>query len=153
VYLDAGGHEVARGAVAEDLALATAFASAGVPVEAHVDDGHGICFRMYPEGVRQLVEGWSKNLASGAGSVARWRSALAALWIAAALRSIAGPLVVYAAFAAQHAVLLRRVGGFRLVTALLWPVPLVTFVVLFACSAVLRLLRRDVRWRGRTVPA
>ncbi|MFM8957517.1 MAG: hypothetical protein ACKOJH_08885, partial [Actinomycetota bacterium] len=32
-------------------------------------------YRMYPLGMRQLVEGWTKNTAIGANSVPRWSAA------------------------------------------------------------------------------
>ena len=52
-------------AIADDLALASAADRAGVPVRALVGDDR-LGYRMYPEGMRSLVEGWSKNLATGA---------------------------------------------------------------------------------------
>lgn len=153
VYREVGGHRQAAGAVAEDLALASAFARAGVPVRAFLDDGTGVTARMYPEGLRQLAEGWTKNLASGAGHVPWWRSALVAAWVTGSLSALAlGPLA-YALVAVQHAVLLRRVGRFGLATSLLWPLPMLAFVTFFAVSAVNRLSGREVSWRGRAVRA
>jgi 4,4'-diaponeurosporenoate glycosyltransferase len=152
-YLAAGGHALAADQVAEDLALAAALDRAGVPVHAYLDDGAGVTARMYPEGVRQLVEGWTKNLAAGAGFVPWWRSLLVALWVTGSLRALVAGPVAYALVAAQHAVLLRRVGRFGVAAAALWPVPLTAFLVLFARSSLRRILRRQVPWRGRAVPA
>jgi 4,4'-diaponeurosporenoate glycosyltransferase len=153
VYEQAGGHEIAAGAVAEDLALAAGFANEGIPVHAYLDGGTGISARMYPEGFRQLAEGWTKNLSAGAGHIPWWRSALVALWITGSLTALTlGPLA-YALVALQHVVLLRRVGKFGLATALLWPLPMLAFVVFFTRSALSRLLRRQVSWRGRMVRA
>jgi 4,4'-diaponeurosporenoate glycosyltransferase len=55
--------------------------------------------------------------------------------------------------AAQHLVLLRLVGRFGVITALVWPLPLVVFVGLFVRSVWRRVLRREVTWRGRQVRA
>ncbi|HEX6659851.1 MAG TPA: hypothetical protein VF065_17290, partial [Ilumatobacter sp.] len=45
--------------------------------------------------------------------------------------------------------LLARIGAFRRLTALLHPVPLWAFVVLFARSTWHTSVRRAVRWNGR----
>jgi|KBSSwiStaDraftv2_1062776.scaffolds.fasta_scaffold60481_2 4,4'-diaponeurosporenoate glycosyltransferase len=157
LYLDHGGHGRARSAVAEDLALARAMALDGVPVEAWA--GGGITYRMYPDGLGQLVEGWSKNLQAGAAAAPPARVALTVLWIAAALRVAVLPFTIgaiglgaYALFAVQAAVLFRRVGRFGASAALLFPIPAVTFVALFARSLWSRLAGRPVSWRGRVVP-
>ena len=42
-------------------------------------------FRMYPEGVRQLVEGWTKNLASGVRLVDPVSAAIAVWWVSACI--------------------------------------------------------------------
>ena len=59
---------------------------------------------------------------------------------------------VYAAFVLQLAVLARRVGSFRWLTLLLYPVALVTFMALFFRSVWHSRIRRSVRWRGRSIP-
>ena len=62
-YEAAGGHAHAsvRGAVAEDIALARRFPA----VSLHTGRPD-VSFRMYPGGLRPLVQGWTKNIASGA---------------------------------------------------------------------------------------
>jgi len=46
---------------------------------------------------------------------------------------------------------LRRVGRFRVVTALAYPVPLVLFILVFLGSLLAVAARRPVRWRNRLV--
>jgi hypothetical protein len=170
-YFAIGGHAAVRGEVAEDLALARRAETHGVPVVA-LTGGRSLRFRMYPEGPAGLVEGWSKNLLAGAGSLAPARLAVAVAWITGALaastfvtggapslvagRATAGSLaalVAYLAYAAQAFVLMRRVGRFGAGTAVFFVVPLVAFVVFFARAALLVVARRPVSWRGRVVPA
>jgi hypothetical protein len=154
-----GGHAGVRGEVAEDLALARAATRAGLPVRSVLGGGL-LGYRMYPEGLGRLIEGWSKNLAVGAGSTPPLRLGATVLWVTAVLQ--AGVLVVVspgvlsgllaAAVALQVAVLLRRLGRFGPLTVLLFPLLLAVFVLLFARSILLTALRRAVPWRGRTVP-
>ncbi|HEY8547952.1 MAG TPA: glycosyltransferase [Acidimicrobiales bacterium] len=155
-YRAVGGHAAVRGEVIEDVALARRFRAAGRPVRALA--GRGVAsFRMYPGGLGALVEGWSKNLARGAGGVGVPVALAAAAWVAACAAVAAGvgtgslPPAAYLAVAAQWWWMLRRIGSFRWWAWALWPVPLAAFVALFLRSAALTVARRPVRWRGRRV--
>jgi 4,4'-diaponeurosporenoate glycosyltransferase len=158
VYERIGGHASVRGEVAEDLALARVADRAGVPVHALLA-GPLLRYRMYPEGLGSLVEGWSKNLAVGAGATPPLRLAATVAWVAAALQaaiSLAGTsgwpaLVAYVAFVAQFGVVARRVGRFGPVTTVAYPLVLIGFIALFLRSSVLVAARRSVPWRGRQV--
>jgi hypothetical protein len=148
-------HQSVRGSVLDDVALARRFAADGEPVRAFA--GRGVVeFRMYDRPAA-LVDGWTKNFASGAATVPLGRLALIVLWIAACLTSgvwvFGGSLaaiVAYVAFAAQCFVQLRQVGSFGIVAAALYPLLAVVFVTVFAVSLVLT-VRGEVRWKGRRV--
>lgn len=156
-YVSAGGHghPDVRGRVVEDVALARRFTDAGLPVS--VLGGRGtIAFRMYPQGLSQLVEGWTKNFAAGAASTRPATFVLISLWLSGCISaawSLPAPVAaaVYLAYAAQLAWMLRRIGRFGWWPAVLYPIPLAFFVVVFARSLVLTHLRGEVRWRGRTI--
>jgi hypothetical protein len=47
--------------------------------------------------------------------------------------------------------MLRRLGSFHPLDAVLFPIPLGAFVLLFVWSATARLAGRPVRWRGRAI--
>jgi 4,4'-diaponeurosporenoate glycosyltransferase len=151
VYHSFGGHAAARVAVDDDLALARAARSAGVPVVALLG-GALLRYRMYPGGIAQLVEGWTKNLASGAIAIPPARLIACIVWVTAALSAPFAGVVVYLAFAAQVHVVLRRAGRFGVVMPFLYPVALIVFVALFGLSTIATTARRRVRWRGRDVP-
>jgi 4,4'-diaponeurosporenoate glycosyltransferase len=147
-YEAAGGHAhpSVRGAVAEDIALARRFRT----VSLHTG-WPDVSFRMYPDGLRSLVQGWTKNIASGAASVRWWFAALVVGW----MWSLNGGWITspwfYAASAAQVLVLGRRAGRFGLLTALAYPVLVLFFLVVFLRSVALTALRRPARWKGRLV--
>ena len=65
-YRKSGGHEKVRGKVLENFRLAAHCREAGVPVKSASGKGI-ITFRMYPGGMREMMEGWTKGFASGAG--------------------------------------------------------------------------------------
>jgi 4,4'-diaponeurosporenoate glycosyltransferase len=165
-YRSVGGHESVAGEVIEDIALARTYGSAGLPVEA-LAGGTSISFRMYPGGVRQLIDGWTKNLAGGPRLVSVVPLVAAVCWILASiaaatdgaealLGATSGPerwsaLSIGALAAVQVAVLARRVGRFAWWSAPGFPVLLAGFVALFVRSALHRAVRRTVSWHDRTV--
>ena len=145
-----GGYEVVAGEVLDDVALARRFVGAGLPVT--LFGGRGtVRYRMYPGGLRQLVDGWSKNIAAGAGRT-RWYVLLFAVaWVSLLLQAPwYGPLV-YAACVVQLAWMWARIGRFGVVTALLFPLPLLAFLAIFLRSVYLTIIRRQVPWKGRRV--
>jgi 4,4'-diaponeurosporenoate glycosyltransferase len=173
-YEAAGGHAAVRGEILDDVALAAAYRRAGLSVTCAVG-GRAVRMRMYPRGVRQLAEGWTKNFASGAAAADPGPAFVSVLWLAAhhavavataraVVRAATGsgvpagspPLalcvVSWAGVAWQLRSVLRRIGSFRWWTWAVFPAPLLAFDALFARSAVLTVVRRSVRWRGREVP-
>lgn len=166
-YRAVGGHAAVRGEVLEDLHLGRAFARADRPVRC-LAGGSAVSFRMYPDGPRQLVEGWTKNLAGGAALVRPLSLVLSVWWVTAsvsaaiegiswAVQAASGrptgwlPLLLFALMAAQLTVLARRIGSFRWWAGPAFPLLLSGFLVLLVRSAVQRSLRRRVTWRGRVI--
>jgi 4,4'-diaponeurosporenoate glycosyltransferase len=155
-YWNARGHEAVKGRILENFHLAERFREDGVSLRCLV--GRGVCaFRMYPDGLRQLIEGWTKGFASGAAQTSRVLLLLIVVWMGGMVfcaslltRGWAG-LPMYLLYAAQLYLLLRRIGAFRWYTALFYPVPLVFYLVVFTLS-VLR-SRMQVTWKGRTIRA
>ncbi len=112
-----------------------------------------IRFRMYPNGLREAVQGWTRSIATGARSTPWW----AALGVLAWIWSLAGGWltapVVYPLSAVQLFVLGRRAGSIHPLTAALYPLAVLAFVVIFLRSVVAVVARRDVPWKGRRVDA
>lgn len=156
-YCALGGHGAIRGAMVDDLSAR--FREVGAPVR--LVGGRGaVDYRMYPAGFSQLVQGWSKNLASGAGItrplvlglVVAWVSGLiAAAWRVAAPGRSRGSLGTYLAYALQVEWMLRRIGHFGRGAGLAYPAPLAAFLGCFASSVGLTLGRGQVSWKGRPV--
>jgi 4,4'-diaponeurosporenoate glycosyltransferase len=148
-YVEVGGHAhpSVRSAILEDIALARRFGRSAL----HLGSAHGTTFRMYPAGLRQVVEGWTKGAGIGADATPWWVLFLAIAWV----WSLAGGWLTSPWFASasivQLAVLARLVGRFRWWAIVLFPVPLVAFVVIFLRSVVRRMRRRNVTWKGRSL--
>lgn len=164
-YRAVGGHDAVRADILEDIALGRVFARNGFDVSG-LGGRSAIEFRMYPAGLRQLVEGWSKNMASGSATISRVRMLATVAWVSAAVGSavevvqwMAGAgaattgdvWVGYVLFAVQFAVMLRQLGNFGWWPVVVYPVALLAFVTVFFNSLWLTVVRRQVRWRGRAV--
>ena len=150
-YVDSGGHAHpgVRSAVTEDLALARRVGRSRL----YLAGPGGVRYRMYPGGWRPLVEGWTKNLAGGAGRAPWWAVLMAAAWVT----SLAGGWLAspwwYVMSAVQFAVLGRRLGSFGWRTALWYPVLTAVLVAVFLRSVALTVARRPVAWKGRRLNA
>lgn len=162
-YEQAGGHGAVAAEVVEDLALARRYRAVGLGVAAFAG-GASVRFRMYPAGIAQLAEGWTKNFATGAGATPLPRLAAIVLWITAlgsaaitmldgliGSASLTTGVVLYAAFVLQLILMFGQVGRFGVTTAVLYPVPLLFFLAVFVHSLWRTHVRHSVTWRGRAI--
>ncbi len=167
VYRATGGHEAIRGEVVDDLALAGLYRKAAYPVRALAGDRR-FSFRMYPQGLRQLIEGWTKNMATGAGGAGGPVILLLVLWVTGMVNAVcalvyalaaageawtaAAALVLYLAWAGQIFLVSRKAGSFGPASALLFPLHLLFFTAVFFRSLFSTFVRGSVAWRGRRIP-
>ena len=164
-YFLCGGHREVRREIMEDVALGMLFSRKGLPMRCLAGRGT-VRFRMYPEGIGQMIEGWSKNFASGAKASHIGVVLLVFAWIygnfealacvlTASLQenalSLVGASLLYSAYVLQIHWMLRRIGNFGFHTAVLFPVSLLFFLFLFLYSLMLTFVVRRVRWRGRSI--
>lgn len=173
-YRACGGHAAVRDRVVEDMAFGDAARRRGLPVACLAGRGC-VDFRMYPEGLPAMVEGWSKGLATGSGETPPLARALTVAWIVGATTSVillgmgiaalagsargggadaafgATAVGIYLAYAAQAWWMMRRIGSFGPLTALAFPLPLLFFHGVFARSLWLAKLTGSATWRGRRV--
>lgn len=164
-YWAAGGHESVRSSLAEDVALGRSLQAAGISYRMYRGD-EAIAFRMYAGGLRSLVQGWTKNLASGAQRIPPGLFLLVFLWIAS-MSSAPLEIIRYGILGQDQLVALyglfyllwvafllvwaRRLGSFRLWAILCYPVPLILFIFVFLRSLAKKLLGRPVVWKGRSI--
>jgi 4,4'-diaponeurosporenoate glycosyltransferase len=161
-YRAVDGHRAVRGSIVEDAALAARYAEHELPVRCY-GGSDAISFRMYPDGLRPLLDGWTRTLAAGSSSARRLPVAAAVAWVASCAVVAGGAierslrdgatvsLAFYAAVALSIAVMQKRVGSFRWWSWALFPLPLACFIAVFARSVWCTHVRREVVWRARRV--
>lgn len=164
-YFEVGGHERARGDILESIGLGRAFLKAGCRVLCY--GGKGVLsFRMYGDGVRAMVEGFSKGFGIGAGAVFPVVLVMIVCWVfgsvsltrhlvqSAALDE-GGQLFVWAGLYGLYGLqlhwMLLRIGNFGRWPSALFPVPVLFFVLVFLLSVFKTAFQRKARWKGRTV--
>jgi len=158
-YRRVGGHEVVKGRTLENFFLAQQFRRVGIPTLSVT--GRGVsAFRMYPNGLRELIEGWTKGFAAGAGQTPHGVLWLVVAWMIGLMLAPIGALVTadwlrwgaaYLLCATQVGYVSRRIGTFGWWSALFYPVPLIFFFVVFARSAMR--CGKQVIWKGRAIRA
>jgi len=160
-YQRVGGHEAVKGRILENFWLAEQLRAAGVPLRCR--GGQGVfSFRMYPQGWCEVVDGWTKGFASGAGQTPLPLLLLIIAWMIGLMTAPLGlafagePLLWLAAYglcAAQVSWMLRCVGTFHWSAALFYPVPLIFYFVVFTRSVRRARNKQTVAWKGRQIRA
>lgn len=151
-YYRAGGHESVKAEILENVKLAGQVRAAGSRTTAMPGRGM-IAFRMYPEGLGALVNGWTKGFAAGAAATPVLTLVMISVWIGGLIAGIVAPFVtpwgwlIYGAFALQMVAMLRKVGSFSPLCGLLYPLVLVFYLGVFARS--LGPAGRKATWKGR----
>jgi 4,4'-diaponeurosporenoate glycosyltransferase len=164
-YESSGGHEIIKGELLEDMAYGNSLKREKVPIN-NYGGKNAISFRMYPNGIGGLINGWSKGFAMGASKTSLPVLILIVLWIIGALGStryllqnISGTEIIslmlwaliYLFFVAQIFWMLRRIGNFKFYTAFFYPIPLLFFILVFIYSFISIFLKRNVKWKGREI--
>jgi len=164
-YLDSGGYDKVKGEILDDVAFGAELQKKGI--EVHCLGGKStITFRMYPNGIRELINGWSKGFAMGAAKTSAPLLILIVLWIAGSIgttRSLIEAITatnsvqiavssgLYILYTAQIYWMFVRIGNFKSYTALFYPIPMAFFVVVFTYSFSRIFLVRSVKWKGREI--
>jgi 4,4'-diaponeurosporenoate glycosyltransferase len=164
-YVDSGGHEKVKGEILDDVALGAELQKQGMELNC-LGGKNTITFRMYPNGIKELINGWSKGFAMGAVKTSTPLLILIVLWIAGSIGTARGLIeavlatnnvqitisgILYILYAAQIYWMLLRIGNFKFYTALFYLIPMAFFVVVFAYSFVCSFIIKSVKWKGRDI--
>ena len=159
------GYTHVRSSIVEDVALGECLRKADIGFRVYAGLKM-ISFRMYREGFGSLIQGWTKNFAAGAAKTPVWLFTLVFLWVTGCLsaplyliRSIiqgewllAGlQAVVYALWSIELYRIANKLGSFRPLTIVTYPVSLVLFLFVFLRSSIKRFSKSPVLWKDRAI--
>ncbi len=170
-YFEMGGHKVLRGEKLEDIPFGRRFASDTSPkrrVELYAG-GQSVWFHMYPEGIKSMLEGFSKSFALGAKASPPNVVIATVLWISGAFSAFSFlilaaippfsnayilELLAFSVYFVHCAVMLRafRIAGhFSRFSALVYPVALIFFCLVHLKSILSIYVFKKTKWRGRYI--
>lgn len=164
-YDAAGGHTCAASSIVDDLALGEKLAQEGIAYRLFLG-ARQISFRMYAGGIRDLLQGWIKNYATGALKTHPTVFLLVFLWISSCMSAALGlldtalsanlpylflSLLFYVLWVLELFRVSRRIGGFKWYALVFYPVYLAMFLWVFAVSLIKKAFHLNVIWKGRKI--
>ena len=163
LFLEMGGYETVKNETIEDFTLGRKYAREGIDIRLFLGMDK-IYFRMYPKGIVSLLEGWTKNFSTGATRTKWWLFIMIAVYMGAMTsipieiikNAIDGNTikllyvsVAYIAYALHLCFSSKRLGTFKLVSCLIYPIELTAFLLIFIYSFISTFLLKTTTWKGR----
>jgi 4,4'-diaponeurosporenoate glycosyltransferase len=163
IFIKFGGYERVKNKVIEDFDLGKFLGRQGVNIELFLG-GRDIRFRMYSKSIKEVIEGWSKNFASGSFSMKRWLFIAIIWWIGYLLLLPAlffkdfsligsqefyvyGGLYVFTVLLIYRSA--RSVGSYPLYICFMYPVYLLAFQFIYLYSIIGTYFLKTTTWKGR----
>ena len=158
-YWKIDGHASAKNAILEDIVIGRSLQEkTGKTIRAISGKG-SIEFRMYDEGLSHVIEGWSKNFATGSALIKPWMMIAVSMWLTGIFIQIfsgVAPfmwdgyvyLYGYVFVGVMLTYLARKVGSFSYTMIVLYPLYIFFFVYVFIQSSRSK-KRKKVSWKGR----
>ena len=158
-YWKIDGHASAKNAILEDIVIGRSLQEkTGKTIRAISGKG-SIEFRMYDEGLSHVIEGWSKNFATGSTLIKPWMMTAVSMWLTGIFIQIfsgVAPfmwdgyvyLYGYVFVGVMLTYLARKVGSFSYTMIVLYPLYIFFFVYVFIRSSRSK-KRKKVSWKGR----
>ncbi len=166
LYRQCGGHEAIKSSVLDDISLGQSLSTLGIRPYC-CQGGQDLRYRMYPNGCATMLEGWTKNFASGAVASRFWLWVFLVFWIAALLSAplrLVGFLffpfstdfflfvfLSYFVLCFQLQSLALKIGRFSPWLILFYPIALMVFMYIFFLSAFKKIFHLPVFWKGRDI--
>lgn len=164
-YQAVGGHAAIKDSIIDDIALGEKLREKAIPFTLFLGD-RDVSYRMYSGGLKDLIQGWTKNQAAGASKtpvylilmVFFWMTSCASVPVYLTLSLIwhhwfwAGILVVfYGVWVLELLRIARHIGSFSVESIIFYPVPLFFYMVIFLRSMIKKIMGIPVVWKDREI--
>ncbi|WP_414151525.1 glycosyltransferase [Acetobacterium carbinolicum] len=164
-YQAVGGHVAIKDSIVDDMALGEKLREKEIPFALFLGD-HDVSYRMYRGGLRELIQGWTKNQAVGAAKtpllilvlVFFWITAVASAPLYLALNLVwqqwlrAGLMALcYGIWVLELNRIARHIGSFSVISIVSYPLLLLFYLLIFLRSLVKKILGRPVIWKDREI--
>lgn len=162
-YYRINGHESVKDKILENMFMAEKFRTEGISLKCFGGFG-SLSFRMYPNGLKDLINGWTKAFASGAEQISVVTLLNIIVWISSGFMitiffvvalfaetpNFIWP-VLYGQYTVQIFWMLNRIGSFRVLGSFMFPLHLIFFSLVFTRSLLYKLFNRKIEWKSRKV--
>lgn len=164
-YWSVEGHTAAKSSIVDDVALGEALARKGIQFKLLLG-AEQISFRMYAGGFKDLLQGWTKNYATGALKTTPLLFIMVFMWIASGLSVFinavsmllscewlvfSGFVFLYWLWVMELFRISGKIGRFQRNAIIIFPLYLIFFISIFIVSFIKKLFRLNVTWKGRKI--
>jgi len=160
-YERIGGHEHVKGAILEDIEIGKRLINNNRSIRSIAGKG-AIYFRMYPDGILDILKGWSKNFATGAFSigiinmlmVSLWIFSIYSIWVTFLMGLPVVSWINVTSFVLMGFELFWigcRIGNFNFMTIVLYPIQALFFLFVFINSFIRTFFVKKVTWKDRSI--
>ncbi len=165
LYFKTGGHKLVLNSIVEDVDLGIELSKRGIPIFI-IPHKMMIKFRMYPEGIKYLVDGWTRNILLGASRTKPAEIIMVTSIIATSISSIVSLskylmkmnlfffsmyFSIYMFFGIFLFIVLRKIGKFSPVIIFAHPIFVIFFTFILLRSLFFKVMRRKIFWRKREI--
>lgn len=164
-YQAVGGHAAIKDSIVDDVALGQKLRKKNIPFALFIGD-QDLSYRMYGGGLKDLVQGWTKNQAAGLSNTPLFLIVLVFFWITAVasaplylLVNLVGQqwlwsailAVSYGLWVLELTRIARHIGSFSVTSSLFYPLLLLFYLLIFLRSLAKKILGRPVIWKDREI--
>lgn len=157
-YFKIGGHEIVKDKVLENVYMAQFLKKEGIDIKCF-GGKDTLSFRMYSDGIIDLINGWTKAFASGASRTTFSVLLQIILWLNSGFISIIllfysfniFTILLYSFLAIQFYFMLKRIGSFRVTTAMFFPIYYIFYFLVFSKSLYNMKTNKKTNWKERAV--
>jgi 4,4'-diaponeurosporenoate glycosyltransferase len=160
-YEKINGHESVKSEVLDDLLIGSKFIAAGIPITNFIGYGF-VSFRMYPNGIRSEIEGFSKGAVLSTSTLSPLTIIPIAIWVIGLIVSntvfifvntswAVLLLIGYIMYMLQLFYFIKYVGVFGILIPVLHIIASLFFIVIMLYSMYQVVFLGHVKWKGRLV--
>ncbi|WP_026393929.1 glycosyltransferase [Acetobacterium malicum] len=164
-YQAVGGHTAIKDSIVDDIALGEKLREKEIPFALFMGD-HDVSYRMYRGGLRELIQGWTKNQAAGVAKTPLFVIVLVFFWITAVasapfylvLNLVGQQWLEAGIMAACYGIwvlelnrIARNIGSFSVISIVFYPPLLLFYLLIFLRSLAKKILGRPVIWKDREI--
>lgn len=163
-YKITGGHKASKSKIIEGEGIFTAYQKNSLPIKLFLARG-SIGMRMYPNGLKELIAGWSKHIARGSANTHPIHMTMIILFLAGGITaaslllislivpniSVIFALLAYVLYGIVFYFLADKVIRLSLIDIFIFPLYILFFFIIYGLSWYNINIKKQVIWKGQQI--